>query len=92
MTTAHINRIATAVPPHDVHRAFVRFARTLLEDHRAQAVFDRLVDKAQISHRYALFAPAVEPEGPSVDAARFYTRGHFPGTAARMRLYEQHAP
>lgn len=92
MTTAHLNRIATAVPPHDVHHAFVRFARTLLEDPRARAVFDRLVDKAQISHRYAIFAPAVEPEGPSVDAGRFYTRGRFPGTAERMRLYERHAP
>ncbi len=92
MTTAYINRIATAVPPHDVHNAFVRFARTMLEGSRPQAVFDRLVDKAQISHRYAIFPPSVEPEGVSVDADGFYTRARFPGTAERMRLYEQHAP
>jgi hypothetical protein len=30
MTTAYINRIATAVPPYEVHERFVRFARTLL--------------------------------------------------------------
>lgn len=92
MTTAYLNRIATAVPPHDVHSAFVRFARTILEDRRAQAVFDRLVDRAQISHRYAVLPPSVEPEGLTVDAAGFYARDRFPGTADRMRLYEEHAP
>lgn len=92
MTTAHINRIATAVPPNDVHGAFVRFARTLLEDRRAIALFDRLVDRAHISHRHAIFAPSPEPEGPAVDAGRFYTKGRFPSTGERMRLYETHAP
>jgi alpha-pyrone synthase len=90
--TAYINRIATAVPPYDCHHAFVRFARTLLTDRRAQVVFDRLVDKAQISHRHAIRPVAEDPEGPSVDADGVYLRGHFPGTAERMRLYEQHAP
>ena len=92
MTIAHINRIATAVPPHDVHRAFIGFARTLLEDRRAVAVFDRMVDKAQISHRYAVLPPAADPEGIAVDATGVYSRGHFPDTADRMRLYEKHAP
>ena len=92
MTIAHINRIATAVPPHDVHRAFIGFARTLLEDRRAVTIFDRLVDKAQISHRYAVLPPAADPEGISVDATRVYSRGYFPATADRMRLYEKHAP
>jgi alpha-pyrone synthase len=90
--TAYINRIATAVPPYDCHRAFVRFARTLLTDRRAQAVFDRLVDKAQISHRHAIRPVAEDPEGPSVDAGGVYLRGHFPSTAERMGFYEQHAP
>jgi alpha-pyrone synthase len=92
VTTAYLNRIATAVPPHDVHGAFVRFARTLLADRRAQAVFDRLVDKAQISHRFAILPPSLDPEGLSVDATGVYARGRFPGTAERMRLYEKHAP
>jgi hypothetical protein len=29
-TTAHINRIAVGVAPHDVHYAFLRFAESLL--------------------------------------------------------------
>jgi alpha-pyrone synthase len=92
MTTAYINRIATAVPPHDIHDAFVGFARTLLENKRDRALFGRLVDRAQIAHRFSVLAPAADPTGPSVDAGRFYSRGHFPATAARMRLFEEHAP
>jgi hypothetical protein len=51
LTTAYINRIATVVPPHDVHSAFVRFARTLLADPHARLVFDRLAAKGQVSAR-----------------------------------------
>ncbi len=92
MTIAHINRIATGVPPHDVHEAFVRFARTLLAEPRARTVFDRLAAKAQIHHRYSVLPPATDPEGTSVDALRVYSRGRFPTTAERMQLYEKHAP
>ena len=92
LTTAHLNRIATAVPPHDIHAAFVAFAGTLLENKRDRALFERLVDKAQIAHRFSVLAPSATPTGASVDAGCFYTRGQFPPIAARMRLYEEHAP
>lgn len=92
MTTAHINRIATAVPRHDIHASFVRFARTLLGTKREQRLFDRLVDRSGIDHRFAVLAPSDAPEGASVDVAGVYRRGGFPGTAERMRLYERHAP
>ena len=92
MTTAYINRVATAVPPHDIHSAFVRFARTLLPEPRARALFDRLVTKAQIAHRFSVLPPAVDPEGISVDAKRVYARDRFPSTAQRMQLFEKHAP
>jgi alpha-pyrone synthase len=92
VASAYINRISTAVPSYDCHQAFVRFARTLLKDPRALAIFDRLVEKAQISHRYAIRPTAADPEGPSVDEAGLYRRGHFPSTATRMGLYEKYAP
>ncbi|MEO8874472.1 MAG: type III polyketide synthase [Polyangiaceae bacterium] len=92
MTTAHINRIVTGVPPHDGHQAFVKFARTLLEEPRARAVFDRLAVKAQIGHRFSFLAPAANPEGDAIDAEGFYTRGKFPSTGERMKLYETFAP
>ena len=87
MITAHINRIGTAVPPHDVHAAFVVFARTLLTDDRTRFVFDRMAERAGISHRYSFLAPG-EPGAVEVDAEGFYRRGAFPGTGARMARYE----
>lgn len=90
MTLAHINRIATAVPAHDVHGAFVGYARSLLEGSRAK-VFDRLVVRSQIEHRYSVLAASGDPVRGSVDASGVYERGHFPSTAGRMALYEEHA-
>jgi alpha-pyrone synthase len=92
LNNAYINRIATGVPAHDMHDTFVRFARTLLDDQRARTLFDRMAAKAQIGHRFSILPPAAEPEGPSLDAARVYSRGRFPSTGERMRLFEQHAP
>jgi predicted naringenin-chalcone synthase len=90
MTTAHINRIGTAVPPHDVHEAFVVFARTLLEDDRTRFVFDRMAERAGMAHRYSFLRPG-EPGAIDVDADGFYRRGAFPGTGARMARYETDA-
>jgi alpha-pyrone synthase len=90
--SAHINKIATAVPPHDLHPAFLRFASTLLADARARTLFERMASKAQIDHRFSIFAPNDHPEGTSLDAHGVYSRGRFPSTAERMVLYEKHAP
>jgi len=92
MTQAYINRIATAVPPHDVHDAFLGFGRRMLGgDVRRLALFDRLADRAQIAHRHSFLAPAQGGDA-AVDAQGFYRFGHFPGTGARMRLFEEFAP
>jgi predicted naringenin-chalcone synthase len=91
LTTAYVNRIATAVPEHEVHTTFVRFARTLL-DERKRKVFDRMADRSQITHRWSSLKPAAEPEGPSIDEAGIFLRGSFPSTADRMRMYENAAP
>lgn len=91
-TTAHINRIATGVPAHDIHGTYLHFARTLLEASRARNVFDRMAVKAQVEHRFSVLAPAAKPEGPSVDRDGAYIRGHFPSVARRMELFETHAP
>jgi predicted naringenin-chalcone synthase len=88
---AHLNRVASAVPKHDVHDAFVRFAGTLLADARHEKLFRRMVDRADIHHRYSVLAAAEDPSGPSVDAHGFFRRGAFPGTAARMQRYQAEA-
>ena len=85
--TAYVNSIATALPDHDIHAPFVAFARTLLSEERSRTVFDRMVERAGIAHRFSYFRPGRLAHG-EVDAERFFRRGAFPSTAARMRLYE----
>jgi predicted naringenin-chalcone synthase len=93
LTTAYINRIATAVPPHDVHDAFRRFAQSLFGDNpRNDLLFRRMAEKAGIEHRYSCLRPSSQPDGDAVDHDKFYRRGHFPDIAARMRRFERHAP
>jgi len=89
LITAYLNRIATAVPEHDVHHAFVVFAEKMLLDPRLSRVFRRMVGRAEIAHRYSFLDP--QPGGPH-DAHAFYRQGSFPNTARRMKLFEQSAP
>jgi len=93
LTTAYINRVATAVPPFDVHDAFRRFAQSLFRgDRRNGLLFQRMAEKSGIEHRYSYLPPSNRPESEAVDGERFYLRGDFPDTAARMRRFERCAP
>ena len=93
MTTAYLNRIATAVPEHDVHDAFVVFAEKMLADPRLRTVFRRMVSRANIAHRYSFLDPQKgSGQFSSHDAHEFYRLGNFPNTARRMELFEQSAP
>jgi alpha-pyrone synthase len=93
LTTAYLNRIATAVPEHDVHDAFVIFAEKMLADPRLRTVFRRMVSRANIAHRYSFLDPQQgSGQFSSQDALEFYRPGHFPNTARRMELFEQSAP
>jgi predicted naringenin-chalcone synthase len=91
MRTAYINRIATSVPPFDVHEPFVDFAASLFQKSTHAALFQRLARKAGIEHRYSFLGPATV-DGSALDRDGFYIRGSFPSTAARMRYFETHAP
>jgi predicted naringenin-chalcone synthase len=91
VTQAWLNRIGTAVPQHDIHSEFVEFARmTLLDPHQA-ALFDRMAMQADIEHRYSFLEPGPKPRDRFLDAERFYERGAFPSTAARMARFEPEA-
>jgi predicted naringenin-chalcone synthase len=91
VTQAWLNRIGTAVPPHDIHAAFVEFGRDTLADWHKRMLFDRMAKLSDIQHRYAIFQPAPRPRDKILDTTGFYRRGAFPSTAARMALYEPHA-
>ena len=92
MVTAYINRIATSVPPHDVHRAFIDFAETLLPEGTERNLFRRMVRLSGIEHRYSFLQPISTAPGSWNDAAGLYVPGNFPSTARRMEAFERFAP
>jgi alpha-pyrone synthase len=93
LTTAYLNRIATAVPEHDVHDAFVVFAEKMLADPRLRTVLRRMASRANIAHRYSFLDPRKSSgQFSSHDANEFYKLGNFPNTARRMELFEKSAP
>jgi alpha-pyrone synthase len=88
---AHLNRVSTAVPPNDVHDAFVALADDLLKDSRGLPLFQRLSKRSQIEHRWSVLTVA-PPNAPTLDTAGLYRQGGFATTAQRMRIFEQFAP
>ncbi|MEO6922605.1 MAG: type III polyketide synthase, partial [Bryocella sp.] len=81
----------------NVHQAFVTFADSLLDgtpDPRTRALFNRMSQRSGIEHRYSVLDP--HHNGPSteftVNAHEFYTRGHFPDTSERMKIFERFSP
>lgn len=92
MRGAYLNRISTAVPPHDVHAAFVGFARNRLGDIRRRAMFGRMERRAQIDHRWSVLSPTMLADRTRADESGFYRCGSFPSTAERMSRYETEAP
>ena len=89
--TAHIAAIGTAVPDHDIHQAFIGWARARLPDARATKLFDRMAGRAAIGHRWSVLPKGKDGESP-VEPGGFYARDLLPGTAERMRLYAEAAP
>jgi predicted naringenin-chalcone synthase len=90
MTIAYLNRIGTAVPDYDVHQTFIDFVDRTLEDQRTKRIFQRMVQRAGIEHRYSSLEPG-ERMDLSADKDGFYRRGEFPGTGARMARFESAA-
>ncbi|HWE85574.1 MAG TPA: type III polyketide synthase [Terracidiphilus sp.] len=92
MNTAFINRIATAVPPHDVHRPFVEFAESMLPEGVQRGLFRRMARVSAIEHRYSFIQPIDGNGAGWHDAESLYVRGSFPSTARRMQIFEKFAP
>ena len=88
---AYLNAIGTAVPGHDIHHAFIDWARAQLADPRQRKLFDRMAGRAAIAHRWSVL-PRGADGGSPVDAGGFYDAPELPGTGARMQLYAEAAP
>ena len=78
------------MPGHDIHAAFIGWARQQIGDARARKLFDRMAGRAAIGHRWSVLPPGADGGSP-VDPGGFYA-GDAPGTAARMALYADAAP
>jgi predicted naringenin-chalcone synthase len=92
VTTAYINRIATAVPPHDVHQGFINFATGMLPEGTPRNLFRRMARLSAIEHRFSFVNPISTEDGVWQDSEGLYVPGSFPITARRMKFFEQFAP
>ncbi|MFD1033720.1 type III polyketide synthase [Sphingomonas hankookensis] len=86
---AWLNAVATATPTHDIHDAFIGWARNRLAP-REVRLFDRMVERAGIGHRWSVL-PIGSDGGSPVAPGGFYAEA-MPGTAARMGIYSDAAP
>lgn len=92
MSQAYLQRIASAVPDHDIHEPFVGFAQRMLSDRRASVIFQRLASKSGIRHRYCCLPVEMFLRSGASEDFKAYGNGHFPSTGDRMKLFEKWAP
>ncbi len=88
-SAAWLNAVATATPTHDIHDAFIGWARARLPEREAR-LFDRMTERAGIDHRWSVL-PVGADGGSPVASDGFYADA-MPGTAARMAIYADAAP
>lgn len=87
---AFINALAGVVPPYDVHKLFIDWAESRVEDPRLRKLFMRMAERSGIDHRWSVLPPA--PGGrPHNEPGGFY-HGNSPATSARMVRYAEAAP
>lgn len=92
MTQVCIDRIATAVPPHDVHSTFVEHAFGMVKDRRSSLLLRQLAKRSGIEHRYSFIRVDGRAEPNSVDGQTLFQTGCFPPTSSRMAIFERFAP
>jgi alpha-pyrone synthase len=86
-----LNALATAVPEHDIHQAFIDWATARLTDERIRALFARMATRSGIDHRWSVLPPT-SAGGSPVAPGGFYDTPGLPPTSARMAAYADHAP
>ena len=88
--SAYLHAIGTAVPDHDIHHAFIDWARTQVAPDQRR-LFERMAGRAAIGHRWSVLP--VGPDGGSpVGPGGFYAIDPLPGTGQRMAIYAEAAP
>lgn len=87
---AFVNRIASALPPHEAHATFIAWAEGQVADSRERALFRRMAQRSGIERRWTVLPPA--PGSDQTGPGAFYERGTMPPTSARMATYAASAP
>lgn len=91
MADVFINRIATAVPRHEVHGAFRAFAAAKATAAGVQPAFARMDARAGIATRHSVLEPSL-PLGSGTECGFYRAGSAFPTTRTRMARYEAEAP
>lgn len=89
--TAHIHAVGTAVPSHDIHEPFIRWATERLADTRQRTLFQRMAARSGIEHRWSTL-PRAPGGGSPVEPGGFYFGNRLPPTSKRMDFYAEAAP
>jgi predicted naringenin-chalcone synthase len=88
---AYLNAIGTAVPDQDIHQPFLDWALARIPDPRHAKLFERMVGRSGLEHRWSVLPPAPCGGSPA-EPGGFYGRETLPGTGERMQLYGELAP
>jgi len=85
-----LNAVSTALPPHEAHAVFVRWAQRRITDRRDRILFDRMASRAGIEQRWTVLPPGAD--GDQDGDGGFYAHGRMPPTSERMAVYARSAP
>ncbi len=88
---AYLNAIGTAVPDQDIHQPFLDWAVARIPEPRQAKLFERMVGRSGLEHRWSVLPPAPGGGSPA-EPGGFYGRDTLPGTGERMKLYGELAP
>ena len=91
MAEAFLNAIGTAVPGQDIHQPFLDWALQRIPNPRQAKVFERMVGRSGLQHRWSVLPPAPCGGSPA-EPGGFYGGDALPGTGERMRVYGEVAP
>lgn len=88
MLHAYLNEIGTAVPAREAHQEFLDTLDSWVTDEAAVARLRVMAKRSGIERRHTVLNHPIGVRG----SGAFYEIGNFPGTAERMRVYQQEAP
>lgn len=86
--SAHVQRIASAVPPHECHRELIASLPNLVQDAGTARRLDGVIANLGIERRHSVLPRLWD----GADGPGFYGADREPTTAERMRAYQESAP